>query len=149
MTQNTLRAINPSSCYLVPTHCSELFYRWLYEYNYVVCSTLKHSHSPLMRNAETIQPAASSTGSCVSCQLLEMVQQEENSTCKLRLEIGYKNRIQHTELQFTSTNVTQEHESSVLDAYYHFLIRNSRFNCLRNQEVFEYCSSEMYCNIQL
>jgi len=57
-----------------------------------------------------------STGPCISCQLLELVQQEENNTCELGLEAGYKNRMQHTQLPFTYTNVTQEHESSVLDA---------------------------------
>jgi len=67
-----------------------------------------------MRNTETIRTAACSTGSCVSCQLLELVQQEENTTCEFGLETGYKNRMQHTELPFTSTNVTREHESSVL-----------------------------------
>jgi hypothetical protein len=53
---------------------------------------------------------------CVSCQLLELVQQGKNSIYELGLEAGYKNKMQHTELSFTYTNVTQEHESSVLDA---------------------------------
>jgi len=53
---------------------------------------------------------------CISCQLLELVQQGTNSTFELGLEAGYKNKMQHKELPFTYINVTNEHESSVLDA---------------------------------